>query len=114
MSEPRTRVGRRFVQTVRAAVLDPTVAKLVGDDGREQLVALVSVVAIEDAILGIEAEAAAGPGEAAVWNIDANGIPRSPEWWDGYRVGMAADTLRQEEELRAAAKAAADGEGAPE
>jgi hypothetical protein len=42
------------------------------------------------------AEAAAGPRDAAVWNIDADGIPRSPDWWDGYRVGMAAAGPRDE------------------
>jgi hypothetical protein len=57
--QPTTAAGRALLDAIRSAVLDPSIMKLLGRDGREQLVALVSLKLIETDILAIEAEARA-------------------------------------------------------
>jgi len=57
---PSTEAGRALLAAIRSAVLDPSLMKLLGPDGREQLVALVSLELMETDILAIEDEARAG------------------------------------------------------
>lgn len=52
--QPRTEEARAFLDTVRRAVLDPSIAKLIGPDGREELVAFVSPDAIRRTLIAVE------------------------------------------------------------
>lgn len=55
---PRTTAGRAWLNTVKAATLDPKVATLLSPEGKAQLVAFVNIEAMEQAVKEIEAEAA--------------------------------------------------------
>lgn len=57
MSEPTTEARRQLLAVVRKAVLDPALATLLSGDGKQQLVALVSVELLERDTAAIEGEA---------------------------------------------------------
>ena len=95
MSEPTTAAGRDWVAVLRAATLDPAVAKLIGDDGREQLVALVSIDGARDAAVAIEAEARAAALDEARAAVAATRRPLpvgNVDVTDGYELWLGAVT----------------------
>lgn len=99
---PSTEAGQRFIDTVRGAVLDPAIAKLIGVRGAAELVALVSVTALEEAVLEIEREAAdrvaprsveAEPNESQLRQrrvCPLDGLPHDPEWRKDDEAGRCS------------------------